>query len=802
MIDFIEYVVAELRSKRLSKESALGLIRQFSGKATNGDTSLLHPLLHRNVSSIDQQCYGSTFNGEEFFLDDHRIVTGDSTARVLPGVAYLEMARAAVKDAVPHLSGSEQIQLSDVVWLQPIVVAEPTEVLIRLLPGDAFERPEDLDLEFEIFTRSASEELIHCRGRAMLAGSSPPEKLNVDAIKARVRPQVLDSETIYPAYRRMGMQFGPAHRSIKRVLAGDGEVLAELALPPGVSGTLQEFQLHPSVLDGALQACIGLSPDLSRLPDRPALPFALQSLQVFAACKPAMYAWVRHSKDSPASENVTRLDIDLCDTDGTICVRLLGFSSRTLSARIDDRTEADTEHGLLLASPSWKVAEPAKTHSVEIARRHILLCNLPSIDARALQEMLPNAQCQEVQVAAEGIAERFAATALECFGAVRTLLTGKGPDKVLIQIVVPASATLFAGLSGLLKSAALENPDVTGQLLIVDASAALSELRVRLDAEADQSTDSIVRYDGQTRQVLRWEEQSGPMNEPQVASAFKEGGVYLITGGLGGLGKLFAKEILTQTRHAKVVLTGRAEASANVTDRLCEWLPEDGLRRRVEYRSLDVTNSAEVGQLITAVVASQGQLNGILHSAGMIADNFIGKKTPEEFARVLAPKVFGAVNLDQASSALDLDFLALFSSGAAVMGNVGQADYAVANGFMDQFAAYRNRLLAAGERKGIAVSINWPLWQEGGMRMGARDQDAMRELTGMQPMATGSGIRAFHHILHAQVQQTVVVEETWPGSGRSCFMSQPRTMCSTSRPSRLISPKRCRAQRPVDPPPI
>src|SRR5262245_31516478 len=107
MIDFIEYVVAELKSKRLSKDNALSLIRQFSGNARSSSSaaasaapassvadhsSALHPLLQRNLSDIYTQCYGSTFTGDEFFLADHQVVAGGSAPmRVLPGVAYLEM---------------------------------------------------------------------------------------------------------------------------------------------------------------------------------------------------------------------------------------------------------------------------------------------------------------------------------------------------------------------------------------------------------------------------------------------------------------------------------------------------------------------------------------------------------------------------------------------------------------------------------------------------------------------------------------------------------------------------------------
>ena len=145
----------------------------------------------------------------------------------------------------------------------------------------------------------------------------------------------------------------------------------------------------------------------------------------------------------------------------------------------------------------------------------------------------------------------------------------------------------------------------------------------------------------------------------------------------------------------------------------------------------------EVKKVMAAVQQEYGQLNGILHSAGMIADNFLVKKTGSEFKRVLGTKVTGTYNLDAATKEMDLDFFVLFSSVASVMGNVGQADYASANGFMDQFAAYRNRLVAEGQRHGRTRSINWPLWQDGGMATKYRALvSCCSRSPGMQPIKT------------------------------------------------------------------
>ena len=106
----------------------------------------------------------------------------------------------------------------------------------------------------------------------------------------------------------------------------------------------------------------------------------------------------------------------------------------------------------------------------------------------------------------------------------------------------------------------------------------------------------------------------------------------------------------------------------------------------------------------------------------MIQDNFIVKKSKEELESVLEPKVAGVINLDQATLDVDLDFFILFSSVAGSLGNVGQADYACGNAFLDAYAMHRQSLVGRGQRHGRTLSINWPMWKEGGMSIDAETE--------------------------------------------------------------------------------
>src|ERR1051325_9033184 len=182
MIDLIEYVVGEVKSKRLSPTNAAALVRQVSFHSSSVfASSVLHPLLHRNTSDLNEQSYSSTFTGEEFFLKDHQVrVKDDRVQKVLPGVAYLEMVRAAVEQAWPGRPESRVLELRDTVWARPIVVSEQKEISIALLPKD------EEEIEFEVYSREGEEEIVHCQGRAVWSHQPPAARLDLDELKGRM----------------------------------------------------------------------------------------------------------------------------------------------------------------------------------------------------------------------------------------------------------------------------------------------------------------------------------------------------------------------------------------------------------------------------------------------------------------------------------------------------------------------------------------------------------------------------------------------------------------------------------------
>ncbi|MFA6174768.1 MAG: SDR family NAD(P)-dependent oxidoreductase, partial [Kiritimatiellales bacterium] len=364
------------------------------------------------------------------------------------------------------------------------------------------------------------------------------------------------------------------------------------------------------------------------------------------------------------------------------------------------------------------------------------------------------------------------------FEMIKQAFTRKTTGNTLLQVLIPGrgKGMLFGGLSGLLKTANRENARFFGQLIELDAGETGNGLAAKIIADSRTPEQAQIRYNGAARQVLRWQEAdiAGSSVVP-----WKDNGVYLITGGSGGLGLLFANQIAEHGKNATVVLCGRSGLSPQKQAQL-DQLRSSGLN--AEYRQLDVGRGQDVEDLVARLLDAHGRIDGILHCAGLLRDNFIQKKTVQEFTEVLVPKVAGTLHLDNAAKNIDLDFFALFSSAAGAWGSAGQADYATANAFMDAFAEHRNAHVSDGQRRGHTVSINWPLWADGGMRMEAAAEAMMRQTTGMVPLPADNGIDAFNRIMASGVARMMVMQGS-PARIRRLLSTQEK-MAKTSAPNR------------------
>jgi polyketide synthase PksN len=739
-------------------------IHEAETKASQTVSAAIHPLLQRNTSDFCEQRFSSTFTGQEFFLADH-VVQGQ---RVLPGVAYLEMARAAVEQAAGTLEMKQTgIRLRNVVWARPISVGEqPKQVHIALSPEGNGE------IVYEIYSEAeadGAETVMHSQGKATLITIGEVPTLDLQALIAQCSQSTLSPSQCYKHILSSGLDIGPSLQAIEVLYLGPGQALAKLSLPTFVSDTKAQFFLHPSLLDSALQASAGLTVG-SLKTGKPVLPFAIEELEILGRCTPAMWALVRYSDGNKNGDKVQKLDIDLCDDQGNVCVRIRDLLFRILEGEVSLPDSAPTPETLMV-QPSWREEAIAQeTTAPEYAQHLVILCEPGDVTRESVESQMNGVRCLSLHSQQAGIEERFQVYAAQIFEEIQNLLKNKPAGKVFVQIVVcnQAEQQLFAGLSGLLNTASLENTKLIGQLIEIEPGENAESIMAKLRENCRSQIDKRIRYQDGKRYIAGWREIEVSQNEAKIP--WKDRGIYLITGGAGGLGLIFAEEIAHQVKDAILILTGRSPLNKQKEAKLKEL---EALGVRVIYKQVDVTQKQEAINLIQSIQEDFGSINGIIHGAGVIRDNFILKKTREELQEVLAPKVSGLVNLDQAGKDLDLDFFVLFSSVAGSLGNAGQADYAAANAFMDAYARYRNALVAVKQRRGQTLSINWPLWQEGGMRIDAGAENMMRQTMGMIAMQTSTGIRALYQGLASSLDQCMVTEGNLARMKQKLLLSTP-----------------------------
>jgi len=278
------------------------------------------------------------------------------------------------------------------------------------------------------------------------------------------------------------------------------------------------------------------------------------------------------------------------------------------------------------------------------------------------------------------------------------------------------------------------------------------------------AADLEVALRGPHRFTLAYE----PVEMPTGNSApvpLREGGVYVITGGLGGLGLAVAED-LARSFRARLVLVGRtplppreewpalaearsegqsptagtATAESLIAEKVARLLALEEAGAEVLTLAADVADRGAVEEVRVRARERFGVVHGVIHAAGVPGGNLLALRQRREGDRVLAPKVAGTLHLAEVFAAEELDFLVLFSSVSSILSQLGQADYAAANAYLDAFAH-------AARRRGLpVVSLGWDAWREVGMAVTTPVPDELRsfrEESLRQGLSPEQGLAAF-----------------------------------------------------------
>lgn len=774
----------------------------------------MHPLLDRCLAETEgQDIYLTRFSvGSHWVLSEHKIME----SCIVPGTTYLEMVRAGLEK---YKRPGKVLELYDVQFISPLIleVEEEREVhTILQQEGETF--------SFKVISRTGLSTqpweqnwVRHAQGRAMFVQASHPV-MNLDDIRTEFNDQeVVVGEN--HAEAAAAFSFGPRWETLRTIAIGTDQVLARLELPAAYHMDLRQYVLHPALLDVA----VGVASQ--SLGNGLFLPFSYQKLRIYDSLPQHFYSYLRKKSKVRESGEILTVDVLILDAEGQVLVEIEDYAVKRVHEADFKRnryTEHHKYHQLVWKKEEQAYAEHEADTATRTTNNSVFSAPLETIllftDNRPIGVTLRGELAQEgydVVEVKRGVS--FAKlsdhayfsngteedhihllTEVRCRNAKKLIYLWSGQSMVqlfhlakAITQTKPAVQELtviaeqayqvnglenelkpeHAGLFGLARVIGQEYPDLTCRCLDIDTNTRISDITHSLWHGNDDTFLTAwrngERYVEQIEPVDLMESKADPITiRPQ--------GVYVITGGTGGLGLAVGQWLATKGK-VTLGLLGRtplppkeqweiiAYADSNISpnfrqsskpnmntrmlNTITALLELERQGAQVEYYAVDVADEAAMKQAMNEFRHKYGAIHGIIHAAGVAGDGYMALKSQDRFNEVLAPKITGTHVLDRITASDTLDFFILFSSVTSLTGGPGQSDYTAANAYLDAFAEWRNQ---SGHR---TLSINWAPWQETGMAF-EHKVDFQESL--FHALSTQEGLAAFEQLLLHPVSRVIV----------------------------------------------
>ena len=299
--------------------------------------------------------------------------------------------------------------------------------------------------------------------------------------------------------------------------------------------------------------------------------------------------------------------------------------------------------------------------------------------------------------------------------------------------------------------------DLTPNSIQVNVNYLLQELQVL-------SKEQEVAYRNGQR-LIAGLEKVNLEDKPKQKLPFKSGGMYLISGGLGGVAVEIAKYLI-KFFNAKLLLVGRThlpneDITSNLSTEILEKVKlyqELKQMGSVVYETVDICDFQALQQVVEKVKANWGsQLDGVIHLAGTYQEQMLVDETPQSLAAILRPKVLGAWVLHQVLNKQEEGIFISFSSLVSFFGGATISAYAAANNFLESFNQYQRSIGGLH-----SYCFAWTIWRDTGINKGYQRQEITRA-QGFYEMSLQQGLYSLlTGLYHDQAQMIVGLDGSNP----------------------------------------
>ncbi|WP_151732793.1 SDR family NAD(P)-dependent oxidoreductase [Paenibacillus tengchongensis] len=765
-----------------------------------------YPLIERHlVDSINQGIFETSFDAmKHWVLFEHKIL-GNC---VVPGTAYLEIASEAFR----KYFGNEHIEFRDVVFLTPIIVEEnnskPVQIIISVeedhfLFTFASKNEDATILEQKKWT-------IHAEGKIYHLQESELPVYKIEELKEAC-PTKLAKRA--PSAEGDTVVFGPRWDNIDETYVGEGQSLLEIHLPAAYKQDLLKHSLHPALLDNAVNGIIQAVGDGGLY-----LPLSYKEFKVYADLPEHFYSYIKVKENKGHSMETVSFEIILVDEQGKCLCKINDYVIKKVHEasskfKLSKKTNQYLESKWILdenegnPSKKWKsgailIFSDSRGLSLELAdlihgkdsnelihvsigseytrlnnhnyiisgKREDYIQLLQDLKGVTLTEIVHMSSVSQRNLTYEAniLDEEINRGVNSLFYLVSALINEKINNQINIAIISESvhavdhlESDLFpqhAPLYALGKVINQEYQNLICRSIDIEMNTTAQDIFSELN-------NSTPLYLCALRKGQRYVEQLTEIDADKLKRRnieIRSEGVYIITGGLGGIGLEIAKYLTAKNKVNLIFFNRTRLPDRDQWKFLLEEDKEHPYCRKIQavlemeqsgsevmVLAADISNEEEMEQHLYRIQKKYNKINGVIHCAGVAGGGFLFRKDDETFKKVIDPKIKGTMILDHLLAENTLDFFIMFSSIATLIGEAGQGDYTAANSFLDSYAQY-------GRSHGKNMTtINWPAWNDTGM---ALEHDALRKEGLFRSVSTLTALQIFEEILNYDISRIIPAE--------------------------------------------